>query len=130
MQEIISKATAILDENMIPPFARMMYQTHLEEALNKIISPDVLKNFKNSRVEPEPKHTFVSFNKKTGLLSVQCRLFRYLKRTGFRTYDDLSANWLIQVNIDGRTTVKYKEKGSNFKTMLTNELHIPCDLKF
>lgn len=130
MQEIISKATAILDENMIPPFARMIYQTHLEEALNKIISPDVLKNFKNSRVEPEPKHTIVFFNKKTGLLSVQCRLFRYLKWTGFRTYDDLSANWEIQVNIDGRTTVKYKEKGSNFKTMLTNELHIPCNLKF
>lgn len=130
MQEIISKATEELDENMIPPFARMIYQTHLEEALNKIISPDVLKNFKNSRVEPEPKHTIVFFNKKTGLLSVQCRLFRYLKWVGFRTYDDLSANWLIQVNIDGRTTVKYKEKDSNFKTMLTNELHIPCNLKF
>lgn len=128
MEEIISKATEELDKNEIPPFAKRLYQMHLEKALLKIVSPDVLKNFKNYRLDPQPKFTIVNFS--NNKLSVQCRLFRYLKRTGFRTYDDLSANWLIQVDIDGSTTVKYKEKGSNFKTMLTNELHIPCNLKF
>ncbi len=127
MQTIISKATAILDENNIPPFTQGLYQMHLKEALLKIVSPDVIKNFHNYRLEPKEEDAQVTFYENK--LSVVFKLLRYQQKTGFRKYTERFPNFLIQVDIDGSTTVQYRTD-SGYKTLLTNELHIPCNLKF
>ena len=79
MEEIISKANVELDKNIISPFAKSLYQFHLKNAIIKILSQDVLKNFKNWRLEPQTPQqreqtTIVRF--KDYELSVQCRLIR------------------------------------------------------
>lgn len=133
MEEIISKANVELDKNIISPFAKSLYQFHLKNAIIKILSQDVLKNFKNWRLEPQTPQqreqtTIVRF--KDYELSVQCRLIRYKKRTGLLTSIEITPNFLIRIDIEGNTTVKYREWGSKYKTLLTNDLHIPCNLKF
>ena len=127
MEEIISKANVELDKNNIPPFAKELYEIHLKKAILKILSPDVLKNFKNYRLEPQTpqqrrQFTIVRFN--NGELRVQCILIRYEGQ-----YRERVPNFIIRIDIEGNTTVKYKGK-DEYKTLLTNDLHIPCNLKF
>tara|TARA_B100000925_G_scaffold203234_1_gene154244 strand:+ start:450 stop:845 length:396 start_codon:yes stop_codon:yes gene_type:complete len=131
MEEIISKAREELDRNEIPPFAKMLYETHLRKAILKILLSQELhkkfKKFKNYRFKPQPERTMVSFSKNE--LVVQCRFICYEEKTGFLTYIERIPNFIIRVDIDGSTTVRYYGK-DGYQTILTNELHIPCDLKF
>jgi hypothetical protein len=132
MEEIISKATVELDKNNIPPFAKRLYQIHLEKAILKILSRDVIKNFKNWRLEPQTpqqRQQFTLVRFKDGELRVTCILIRYEEKTGFRQYRERIPNFIIWIDIEGNTTVKYRGK-DGYRTLLTNDLHMPCNLKF
>ena len=127
MEEIISKANVVLDKNNISPFAKSLYKFHLKNAIIKILSEDVLKNFENVVVykDKEQRRRFTIVRFKDGELSVQCKFISYEKNTEL-----ITPNFLVLVNNGGITTVKYREMGSTYKTLLTNDLHIPCNLKF